>query len=508
MSKLNRRSFLKLATATAPALLFPHLASSVAKNLSQSESKPNIIILLFDAMSARNLSLYGYPRLTSPNIENFAEHATVYHSHYSGGNFTIPGVATLLTGTYPWTNRALNYSGSVQRNMIEENIFTAFGSEYHRLVFPQNMLASFIVSQFENDIDTLMTSDTYGKVSYLFNKVFANDRNMATRGLDDFVFRLERQPTSLLFGTLQNALYFREAAHLNTEGYPRGLPHDPNYPVYFRLEDVFDGLGNLFQDLQSPHFSYIHLYPPHAPYRATSRFDSKFIDGWWPNIKPTHRFSEGSSNAKVTSARRSYDEYIASIDWELGNLFDTFERDGIFDNSYVIITADHGEMFERGEKAHTTPLLYDPVIHIPLLISAPGQKTRRDVYAPTNAVDLLPTLTNLVGKPIPTWGEGQLLPNLGGKEDYERATFTIEAKLNSSFAPIKKATIALRKGTRKLIYYTGYEKEDSFELYDLENDIEEIEDLYATQPAFLKIMKEELLDTLSDKNKPYLKSDG
>jgi len=63
----------------------------------------------------------------------------------------------------------------------------------------------------------------------------------------------------------------------------------------------------------------------------------------------------------------------------------------------------------------------------------------------------------------------------------------------------------LRKGTHKLIYYTGYEAEDSFELYDLEVDAEELNDLYPAQPAIAKKMKDELLDTFSDVNKPYLK---
>jgi len=506
MPDFNRRSFLKLLGAAAPAILLPRVASWTDKNLAQGDGeKPNVIILLFDAMSARNLSLYGYPRPTSPNIERFAEHATVYHSHYSSGNYTIPGVASLLTGTYPWTNRAINHSGVVKRSMVEENIFAAFGSDYHRFAFPQSVWSNFIVSQFEKDVDTLMASDTYGKVNYLLNEYFPNDRNAALRSLDDFAFKMEREPASLLFGTLQSAFYFRESSLLPSDGYPRGIPHNANYPLYFRLEDVFDGLSTLFPEMKSPHLSYVHLFPPHAPYRASNRFDSKFIDGWWPNVKPIHRFSEGASNAKLTSARRSYDEYIASIDWELGNFFDILEKEGVFENSYVIITADHGEMFERGEKAHSTPLLYDPVIHIPLVISAPGQKTRQDIYAPTNAVDLLPTLTGLAGKPTPSWVEGKPLPGLGGVEDYERGTFTIEAKMNSSFAPLTRATVALRKGNHKLIYYTGYEAQDTFELFDLELDIEELTDLYPAQPAVLKLMKQELLDSLSDANKPYLK---
>jgi len=505
MSKLSRRSFLKMVGAAAPAIFFPKAVSWADKNIRQSDtSKPNVIILLFDAMSARNLSVYGYPRPTSPNLERFAEHANVYHSHNSGGNYTIPGVASLLTGTYPWTNRAINHSGMVKPSISQENIFRALGSEYHRLAFPQSVWSNFIVSQFANDVDTLLPSGTYGEQDYLTSKYLPKDANMATRALDDFAFK-ETKQASLLFGTLINALSFRGAAQLSTDGYPRGLPNNVNYPLYFRLEDVFDGLASLLPGLQSPSFSYIHLFPPHMPYRATSKFDSKFIDKFHPIIKPDHRFSDHSSNAKLTSARRSYDEYIASIDWELGNLFDTLEKEGVFENSYVIITSDHGEMFERGEKAHSTPLLYDPVIHIPLLISAPGQKTRRDIFAPTNAVDILPTITQLTGNPIPAWAEGTPLPGLGGVEDYQRSTFTIEAKMNSSFEPLKTATIAMIKGTNKLIYYTGYEAEDTFELYNLDADIEEMTNLYPAQPIFAKAMKEELLDTLLDVNKPYMK---
>jgi arylsulfatase A-like enzyme len=149
--------------------------------------------------------------------------------------------------------------------------------------------------------------------------------------------------------------------------------------------------------------------------------------------------------------------------------------------------------------------LYDPVVHVPLLISSPGQVSRRDVHAPTNAVDLLPTLLGLTGQPVPAWCEGKPLPGLGGVEDFERSTYSIEAKQNSAFAPLTKATFALRKGNQKLIYYTGYEKEDSFELYDLDADIEEMNDLYPSQPVFGKRMKEELLQSILEVNAPFKK---
>ncbi len=504
MSKISRRSFLKMVGGAAPAIFFPQVASFAEKALLQSAaSKPNVIILLFDAMSARNLSVYGYPRPTSPNLERFAERANVYHSHVASGNFTIPATSSLLTGTYPWTHRAVNHRGMVHQEMVDKNIFRAVGTEYQRLAFPQNVWADLIVSQFAKDIDTLLPSSQYGSVNYLKGEKLPNDTNMAIRSLDDFVFK-DHELASLFLGPLLSAMYFRDAARLSKEGYPRGVPNNENYPLYFKLEDLFDGLATLVPGLQST-FAYIHLYPPHAPYRAASRFDRRFLDNYHPEPKPVHRFSSHSSNSRLETARRFYDEYVASIDWEIGNLFDTFEKEGVFENSYVIVTADHGEMFERGEVAHTTPLLYAPVTNIPLLISAPGQKIRRDVYAPTNAVDLLPTAAHLTGNPIPEWSEGVLLPGLGGVEDFQRSTFSVEAKKVSSFGPLSTATVSMYKGTHKLIYYTGYEAADSFELYDLESDAEELEDLYPAQPAIAKSLSEELLDTFSDSNKPYVK---
>jgi len=503
---MNRRDFLKLAGAAAPALVLPGVMSKL--NLTQKldqGSQPNVIIILFDAMSARNLSLYGYARPTSPNLERFAERATVYHSHYAGGNYTIPGVATLLTGTYPWTSRALNYSGVINRRLVDDNIFRVFGSDYHRVAFPQSMWSSFIVTQFQRDLDWILPSGSFGEVDYLLNDLFVKDQNIAARVLDDFVFNPNEAPASLVLGSLQKASYARDVMQIDAAGYPRGLPHNVNYPLQFRLERLLEGVGSLLQSLESPFITYLHLFPPHAPYRATEKFYGKFVDAFRPVRKPQHRFSDRIANSILNTARRSYDEYIASLDWEFGRLMDAMKSVGIFENSYVVITSDHGEMFERGEKAHSTSLLYDPVVHVPLLISAPGQLAREDIYSPTSAVDVLPTLTQLAGKTIPDWCEGSLLPGLGGEADEERSAFVVEAKRNSAFAPLSRATVAMRKGNHKLIHYTGYEADDSFELYDLGEDIEELDDLYPAQPSFTSQLKEELLESLFEANKPYIK---
>src|SRR5687768_11853923 len=142
MSGINRRSFLKLAGTAASTILLPRLVSGIDLSLKQDgASLPNIIVLLFDAMIARNLSVYGYPRPTATNLERFADRAVVYHAHSAGGNYTIPGTTSLLTGTYPWTHRAINYGGQVKHDIVENNIFHALGKDYHRLAFGQNAWA-------------------------------------------------------------------------------------------------------------------------------------------------------------------------------------------------------------------------------------------------------------------------------------------------------------------------------------------------------------------------------
>ena len=73
----------------------------------------------------------------------------------------------------------------------------------------------------------------------------------------------------------------------------------------------------------------------------------------------------------------------------------------------VIFTADHGELFERGVVGHYCPLIYDPLAHIPLIISPPGRTERVDVQTATSSVDVLPTIARMAGLETPAWAEGR-----------------------------------------------------------------------------------------------------
>jgi len=508
MPTFSRRDFLKLsALAPASAALFPWLSNLILPQKAGQETGPqNILIILFDAMTAKNLSLYGYPRDTTPNLNRFASRANVYHSHYSAGNFTIPGTTSLLTGLYPWTHRAINEGGVMAKELVDRNIFRSVGNRYNRLTFAQNIWANFILNQFGQDINIRLSPESFSAANGIVGSRFQNDP-AGYHSFDDFLFK-SSHTASLVFGTLQRLYVLRrvkQARETNSIQYPIGLPQTDNYPLLFSLEDVFNGLIDSVKKINIPTFAYFHLFPPHEPYRPTQDFSLLFKDKYQPLDKPTHPLSHDVSRTFLIKSRRGYDQYIANIDFQFGRLLDTLEQSGFLENSVVVVTSDHGESFERGEQGHETPMMYGPVLHIPLLISTPGQTTRNDIYQPTNSVDVLPTLVYLAGQPIPEWCEGELLPGLGGEYDPQRSTFSVEAKQNSAFAPIKMGTIAMRKGPYKLIHYIGYKDgfDDAYELYDLENDPEEMTDLYQSEQVIAAPLRDELLSKLNEANSHF-----
>jgi len=506
MSKLNRRDFLKVASLIPGAIAL----SSLAPKIVPQGARPNVIILLFDAMSATNLSLYGYPRETTPNFKRFAERANVYHAHNSAGNFTSPGTASLLTGMYPWTHRAINMGGLIARDLLDRNLFRFFGDGYTRLAYSQNLWVNYFLTQFGVDVDTVLSPASFSSVARITGANFGDP--MAYRAYDDFLFHDGKPPSSLVFGLADRLLFRREyftESHSRAD-YPDGMPRAGVYPIYFELKKVFDGIFSTLETLRverAPYISYFHLWAPHAPYRPARQFMDLFSnDNWRPEKKPEHPLSLKVAQSQLNTRRRNYDEYVANVDAEFGRLMDRLEASGALDNSYVLVTADHGEMFERGEDGHVTPLLYAPVTQVPLMISAPGQRSRLDVHAPTNSVDVLPTLLHLTGHEVPDWCEGRPLPGLGGVDDAERSTFTVEAKNNPAFAPLRMVSVAMLKGGYKLTYYKGYRGKDSFELYNMHNDPQEMVDLFASEKSVAVQLKDELLERLDQVNTRFQKS--
>jgi arylsulfatase A-like enzyme len=225
-------------------------------------------------------------------------------------------------------------------------------------------------------------------------------------------------------------------------------------------------------------------------------------------MKPEDVFTEGTSHQFTLRKRQQYDEFILYVDREFGKLFDHLEMTGVLDNTWVIFTSDHGELFERGVVGHVTPLLYESVIRVPLLIFEPGRTTRLNIHSKTSAVDILPTLLHLTGGKPADWTDGVVLPPFSQSDEIiNRNIHAVQARHNESDAPLTEFTVTSIKDNHKLIYFAGYKElkgQERVELYDLDSDPEELNNIYTAESDIGRSMLEELKAKLSEINKPYL----
>ena len=428
--KLTRRELLKLAGLLPLAYAVPTLFLEPDREPQDSDA-PNIIIIVFDALTARNMSLFGYPRETTPNLIRLSEKATVFHNHYAGGNFTFPGTASLLTGTYPWTNRAFSRQSGIDKSFANKNIFQSFNQHY-RLCYSHNTLAQKLLKRFRSNIDHFKDQQAlYLNQDVVVGKIFANDEDIASVAWSQGMIKEGNQSSYSLFLSHSYENNRQELLEQYTNLFPRGIPNIRN-DNFFLLEDAIDWTQNIIKQVPEPFLSYIHYLPPHAPYFTRKEFIDVFAnDKYMPIEKPPHTFSQGKSHGELKEERRWYDEFVLLVDAEFERLYKNLEKNGILENSWLVVTSDHGEMFERGISQHFHETFHQPAVQIPLLIFEPGQQSRKDIFTPTSAVDIFPTLLHLSDKEIPDWCEGKILPPYSDNQsENERSVFALEAKEN------------------------------------------------------------------------------
>ena len=507
MKPLSRRDVLKLSALTLGGAALAHARPRVAPDAS---NRPNILILLFDTTSAPHCSLYGYPRQTTPNLERFAARSTVYHAHYSAGNFTTPGTASILTGMLPWHHRAVNTNAPIRRDLVPGNLFALAGPSYTRVGFTQNYLADVFLRQFNADLDIHLPSSAFAFPNPML--LGESERDLIPfYAFEDFLtggVLVDRPPGSLDMGLMdivtgRGRTLSKELSRLN----PREVPYSGFY--YYENRSVYRGVLETIRKTAEnggSFLGYFHLLSPHAPYAPTAEFSGLYADGMQVSRKGFHALIPNKDRIEYEIQdlyAQRYDQFLANVDAEFGYLIEQLEQSRLLDNTYVVVLSDHGELFERGIHGHATRLLYQGVVRVPLLISAPGQTQRVDIHEPTSNVDILPTLAALMGSELPENLDGRILPGFGG-EAGERPIVCVEAKEGSAFRPLERASFTLIRGTHKLIHYIGYpEKEKVIELYDLEADPDEIQNIALDEALLARRMLEELTEARVQADAPY-----
>jgi len=218
-------------------------------------------------------------------------------------------------------------------------------------------------------------------------------------------------------------------------------------------------------------FTWLHFYDPHAPYSPPPDFAAKF--GQDP---------EGS-----------YDGEIAFVDFTIGRVIQDLENKGILDRTLVVICADHGEAFGEHQEFKHGIFCYQEVLKVPLIFYNPKLFPQpRSVHSRVNLVDILPTLCELFGTDVPKGIQGQSLSDLiRGRTEKTARTFYIESlfgKEELNWAPLT----GLISGGYKYISLPQPE------LYDLENDQAERNNLFLKENELARKMDGELMKMVAD----------
>lgn len=522
MNPITRRDFLKLAGLLPVSIAAPRFLGSLDTLGTAQRSPQNFLVIVFDAWSAYHISLYGYQRETTPNIARLADRAVVYHNHYAGGNFTTPGTASLLTSTLPWKHRAFQPGGSVDKKYIDKNIFSAF-EDYYRITYSHNLWANILLRQFRDDLENYIPKNKYFlsdddsdsnrglflSSDKIVQSLFRNDEDIA---LVSWIRAMENEQEGYAYSLFLSPLYdeyrrqYYESRFADLKAiFPRGIPKD-DY-ANFLLENAIEGIGNLLPTVPQPFMGYFHFWPPHAPYNTHRDFIGRFTgDGFKPPSKPFDLFGEGGPKIKN---RTEYDEYILYVDREFGRFYDQLEQNKLLENTWIVLTSDHGELFERGIEGHRTPVLYEPVVRVPLMIFEPGRMSRVDIHANTSAVDVLPTMLHIAGQKPADWTEGVVLPPFYPSEKLQsRGVYMVQAEKSEQFGPLTIATLAIVKEDYKLTYFYGYKElgpgGERIELYNIKDDPEELTDLVDVEKGIAQELLDQLKAKLEEVNDPYL----
>lgn len=507
-NKLNRRDFLKLAGLLPLGAAAPRLLQMLPKPTALQSKAKNVIVVVFDAFSAYDISYYGYERKTTPNIDRLAKRAIRYHNHFAGANFTTSGTASLLTGVLPWTHRALAPNSEVADSFAARNIFGAFRNHY-RIAYTHNGWAYTLLRQFHAEIDELIAREKLllSSLDTPVQEFFRNDEDIASVGwARDMKVNEEGYAYSLFLSHLYEDIQEKKIEKYKSL-FPRGLPNTGS-DNGFTIEQAVDYIKKRIPLIPQPFLGYFHFLPPHYPYRTSREFYDAFShDGMKLIEKPRDVFA-GRESKNLLRKRTEYDEFVLYCDKEFGRLYQDLESAGILEDTWLVLTSDHGEMFERGISGHSTDALYQPVVRIPLMIFEPGREEGMDIHTVTSAVDVLPTLTYLAGEPAPDWTEGVVLPPFAPTDQtLHRDIYIARATQNDANAPLTIASTILVRENYKLHYYFGYPEvppDGLVRLFDIQSDPEEMMDLAQSKAGVTAELLDALQARLKVANAPYL----
>ncbi len=353
MLRPTLRAVFVLSIAAAAWLLQPWPSRAVAR----VEPPTNVVLLAIDTTRADRVSSSGYGRATTPNLDRFARQGVRFSNAYSVSSWTLPALASLLTGLWP------HHHGAYADGLVLPDDSSTLASVLH-----------------DNGYKTAAVSANF---AYFHPKPRRRDGHFAI-GFDSFQVMAKIGSESdreceLMFGRMMRTV---------------------------RADDVTSRVRDFVLGTREPFFVSALYIDPHYGYAALPDYAGMFAT---PGISPTvsgfMRDSEQLAHPltadDVTFLSDEYDSEIRYVDEYIGDLVRTIDESELSSRTIIVVVADHGEEFaEHGKTLHGQSL-YEESIRVPLLIRGPGVPAGVTVEHPVSIIDVVPTILELTGLPVP-----------------------------------------------------------------------------------------------------------
>ncbi len=435
---------------------------TATSNLPQArESTPNVLVIVMDTVRADHLSLQGYERETDPTLKRLASEGVMFENAYASSSWTLTSHASLFTGRWPYEHKAdggryLDETyPTIAEALTERGYRTgAFNGNFETVTSHWGFARGFLhFEDYYQTLPQLAVSSVYGRFLeyYVFHKVF----NME--------FSIDRR-----WGPSVNQ----------------------------------SALDWIEQD-DKPFFAFVNYYDAHAPYTSPerARFSEFENPGGLVNTDwTTADIYNPKTDEQIQGEIDAYDGGIYYTDQQIDLLLKELDSRGKLDNTIVVITSDHGELFgEHGLWEHHNSL-YKPVIHVPLVVWYPKsvpQNLRIDTPVSNTLVPAM--LLELLGEPEQTMFPGPSLARLwidpasAASFPDPIAEMAESTWVNPNHLSIKGDMVSVISSDWQYIEHEF----NGVELYDLNDDPNQENNLATENPTVLDQLKNYYLDLLA-----------
>jgi arylsulfatase A-like enzyme len=336
----------------------------------ETPGAPNVLIITIDALRSDHVSYSGHDFVKTPVIDGFAEKSVVFSDCHANSPWTIPSLLTMLTSRYPSTHGAH---------------FTVRGSD------ELTTLAEILR---ENGYDT---------EAYVANTVLDGELGF-DKGFRRYV-RFEDVPA--LMWVSESSVYYI------IENYKDQMAQWGYFQTTPWLTDVL--CGRLEHERKRPFFIWAHYFDPHQPLNPPERY----IEGGPEFIKEADEFMKRQtpniSPEDKDVAVQLYRSEVRYVDDSLRRVFAVIDDKNLYDNTLIVVSADHGEEhFEHGHYGHGETH-YDEVLAIPMAVHAPDLAEGVCEY-PVSLIDVMPTVLEYAGIEPPADVKGRDMLSLLGRK--------------------------------------------------------------------------------------------